>query len=198
METPETPCTIHPDRPAVEGTDPLVCLACMLGAGPVDAPSGPDPFQGFVGLLMSSGAPCKCGPGFCASSADLGYYGFCNGSRKVGAPDCPICCAQHQSDAGCWNCSRAGGALSEGERCKVLADTYLQAVGLSWDPYKDPDGGKHYLDTHRFVCAAEAKDNGAVALAIQYAREATPETWKGRPLDPLREVAPYSWEPDNA
>lgn len=61
--------------------------------------------HGGVAHVISSGKPCRCGPGFCASDAGVGFYGFCSGSRETSAPDCADCGALHQSNAGCWLCS---------------------------------------------------------------------------------------------
>lgn len=55
-------------------------------------------------------AACKCGPGFCAADAGVGYYGVCGGSDgRTAAPDCALCGAPHQSDQGCWACAVRGG-----------------------------------------------------------------------------------------
>jgi len=59
-------------------------------------------------VVVSNGAPCRCGPGFCASASGVGYIGTCGGSRAMSAPDCPRCGAPHQSDAGCWLCDKKG------------------------------------------------------------------------------------------
>ena len=62
------------------------------------------------GVFISPGAPCKCGPGFCASRPGVGFYGYCAGSaRRESAPDCPLCGAPAQSTLGCWCCSVRGG-----------------------------------------------------------------------------------------
>ena len=59
--------------------------------------------------VISKGAPCRCGPGFCATERGLGFIGYCGGSRAVAAPDCRFCGAPHQSDAGCWLCLEREG-----------------------------------------------------------------------------------------
>ena len=76
---------------------------------------------------VSNGAPCKCGPGFCASEVGVGYYGYCGGSGTEAAPDCPICGAPHQSPAGCWLCSTRGGNNPEN------ANLWLRALRLGVD-----------------------------------------------------------------
>ncbi len=73
---------------------------------------------GFIAVI-SNGSPCRCGPGFCASEQGLGYFGYCGGSRAAAAPDCSLCGAPHQSDAGCWNCSVKGGNEPENARVWV-------------------------------------------------------------------------------
>lgn len=100
-------CHFHPDRESVgwrdvvqeDGTHPTavgVCLECAIDMGGTDGKGG--------SCLIAPGAPCRCGPGFCAAERGLGYIGFCGGSRATSAPDCPRCGAPHQSDAGCWLC----------------------------------------------------------------------------------------------
>lgn len=100
-------CHFHPDRPSIgwrdvvqeDGSHPVavgVCLECTIDMGGTNGAGGP--------CLISSGAPCRCGPGFCAAERGLGYIGFCGGSRTTMAPDCPRCGAPHQSGAECWLC----------------------------------------------------------------------------------------------
>lgn len=100
-------CAFHPDRASVgwrdlvseDGAAPEavgVCLECTIEMGGTDGRGG--------ACLISSGAPCRCGPGFCAASRGLGYIGFCAGSRTDRAPDCPRCGAPHQAPGGCWLC----------------------------------------------------------------------------------------------
>ncbi len=75
---------------------------------------------GLQVTVISNGAPCKCGPGFCAANRGLGYYGYCRGpaapkdveaGAEAGAelPPCPHCSAPHQGPNGCWFCSVRGG-----------------------------------------------------------------------------------------
>jgi len=102
-----THCAFHPDRESVgwrdvtqeDGSHPVavgVCLECTIDMGGTDGAGGP--------CLISSGEPCRCGPGFCAAERGLGYIGRCAGSRATSAPDCSRCGAPHQSGAECWLC----------------------------------------------------------------------------------------------
>lgn len=128
-------CTIHPTRTALEGSDPPVCLACFLGAGTSDSVTDTDPFEGWEVVAFSAGAPCRCGPGFCASQEGLGYYGYCNGSREAVAvaEPCPVCLARNQSTAGCWNCSRCGADDVVRPSEYGLRHTYHRESGTEFD-----------------------------------------------------------------
>ncbi len=59
--------------------------------------------------VISEGAPCACGPGFCCVEDAKGGYGWCR-ERQEGEelPDCPHCGAAHQGTSKgrpvCWNC----------------------------------------------------------------------------------------------
>lgn len=98
-------CAFHPDRPTVGWRDITgedgstntigVCSECVADLGHASSDLGPV-------VCLSRGEPCRCGPGFCASDRGVGYVGYCAGSRPNAAPDCPVCGAPHQSDAGCW------------------------------------------------------------------------------------------------
>lgn len=82
--------------------------------------------QGEV-VVISRGRPCTCGPGFCASEAGVGFYGFCGGSRKEAAPDCLKCGAPHQAPEGCWACDG-----KDNDKTARLAVRALR-LGVSWD-----------------------------------------------------------------
>lgn len=100
-------CHFHPDRSSVgwrdvlqeDGTRPVavgVCMECTIAMGGTDGNGG--------ACLLSPGVACRCGAGFCAAEAGVGYIGFCGGSRPTTAPDCSRCGAPHQSGAECWLC----------------------------------------------------------------------------------------------
>ena len=98
-------CSICLDRPGiVMSAGQPTCLDCasLLGGGIIENPEKPG--TGAVLETISRGSPCLCGPGFCARSKGLGYFGYCDGSRVKAASDCPECGAPHQSTAGCWCC----------------------------------------------------------------------------------------------
>lgn len=65
-----------------------------------------DENPGSFGVVISNGKPCSCGPGFCASAAGSGFYGFCRPRQDVEAgEDCAVCTAPHQrKGAPCWLC----------------------------------------------------------------------------------------------
>lgn len=77
--------------------------------------------------VLSNGAPCRCGPGFCASVAGYGFVGCCAGSRQDAAPDCTRCGAPHQSTAGCWNCDIRG---KHGEDSLAVCKSTVRAMKL--------------------------------------------------------------------
>jgi hypothetical protein len=120
-------CDFHPDCPAIgfndvpdEVTGVMTrvgfCVECAVTCGHVDGPV-PMAFE-----VISNGKPCHCGPGFCAGAAGVGYYGFCDGSKSVSAPDCLACGAPHQSTTGCWACgTRSGEPNLEGARDSIYA-----------------------------------------------------------------------------
>lgn len=72
--------------------------------------------EGSFGVVISRGAPCSCGPGFCwrkstDSGFGLGGYGYaaCDRDKGEKLPDCPHCEAPGQGvdetgRALCWNC----------------------------------------------------------------------------------------------
>lgn len=90
-----------------------LCLICVAETGLTAT--------GKEGALFSiaRGAPCLCGPGFCANEHGVGFYGGCAGKsvrQLAPAPDCAKCGASHQSTAGCWLCFRNGSARTEEDR----------------------------------------------------------------------------------
>jgi hypothetical protein len=100
-------CAFHPERESVGWRDVVqedggakmavgVCVECAIGMGGTDGAGGP--------MLISAGAACLCGPGFCASAAGVGFVGTCGGSRTTTAPNCARCGAGHQSGPECWLC----------------------------------------------------------------------------------------------
>lgn len=99
-------------------------------------------------VVISRGAPCKCGPGFCASDAGVGFYGVCSGSEgRQAAADCPWCKAPHQSDLGCWACYRRGGNDPETAKltveCLRLGSTFDQIFDAQ-EAYFDATGNYGY------------------------------------------------------
>jgi hypothetical protein len=136
MSRESTTCAWHSDRPAI-GTRNVkdesgavvssagACVECAVDLGAIDGP-----FPAAVARI-SNGAPCRCGPGFCANAEGLGFYGFCAGSRTTAGPDaCGRCGAPHQSDGGCWLCSRKSGSLEawEIEECKAWVRAFHAGV----------------------------------------------------------------------
>lgn len=99
-------CAYCPGEPSIGWRDVVeedgtkstvgVCLACAATIG--------GSAEGVTFVPISGGAPCRCGPGFCANSHGVGFFGYCAGSRQTSAPDCTNCGAGRQSDAGCWLC----------------------------------------------------------------------------------------------
>jgi len=123
-ESPD--CFNHPGRLAVawvpietDSTDEHakqhLCTECMSDS-PVEAGLLGGDEIGTI-TVISRGAPCKCGPGFCATSRGLAFYGFCKGASDdiaAGTEECPYCEAPHQGTEGCWLCSTKDGAPSDG------------------------------------------------------------------------------------
>lgn len=114
-------CAYCPGEPSIgwrdvaeeDGTKSTVgvCLACAATIG--------GSADGVAFVPISDGAPCRCGPGFCANSHGVGFFGYCAGSRSTSGPDCVHCGAGHQSDAGCWLCRGPSSEPWEVENSKA-------------------------------------------------------------------------------
>lgn len=90
--------------------------------------------------LISAGAPCRCGPGFCALQRGLGFIGFCAGSRAESAPDCGVCGAPHQSPAGCWLHVGAGDEEADSAWLRLLRAGLPGSVVFDWQDRQNAEG----------------------------------------------------------
>lgn len=129
-------------------------------------------------VVLREGGSCLCGPGFCAVDAGMAFYGACAGSRQTGGPErCDNCGAPHQSDAGCWLCTRNGVPPDSREQCAPwleLLEAGLtgsqafdrQELTVPWVPFEDAVA--LLVEETRSVAALQGSDPPSCSLCQEY------------------------------